>query len=66
MTALKPRPDGVEIDAGVAEVHDLAVVAEGGVFAEQARKTVAADYRQTAWVGTVTGAWAGSSPVAGA
>ena len=60
VTALKPRPDGVEIDAGVAEVHDLAVVAEGGVFAEQARKTVAADYRQTAWVGTVT--LAGGTP----
>ena len=33
---------------------DLAVVAEGGVFADQARKGVARDYRQTAWVGTVT------------
>lgn len=35
------------------QVHDLAVVAEGGVFAEQARKAVVHDYRQTAWVGTV-------------
>jgi 2-octaprenyl-6-methoxyphenol hydroxylase len=29
------------------------VIAEGGVFAEQARKAVAHDYGQTAWVGTV-------------
>lgn len=33
--------------------YDLAVVAEGGVFAEQARKAIRHDYRQTAWVGTV-------------
>jgi 2-octaprenyl-6-methoxyphenol hydroxylase len=52
--ALKPMPQAVEIDSGVAETFDLAVVAEGGVFAEQARKTVAASYRQTAWVGQVT------------
>ena len=52
--ALKTVSDGVEVDAGVAEVFDLAVVAEGGVFAEQARKAVVADYGQTAWVGTVT------------
>ncbi len=52
--ALKPLPDGVEVDAGIAERFDLAVVAEGGVFAEQARKAVAAAYGQTAWVGTVT------------
>ncbi len=54
VVAIKPLPDGVEIDAGIAETHDLAVVAEGGVFAEQARKAVAADYGQTAWVGTLT------------
>jgi 2-octaprenyl-6-methoxyphenol hydroxylase len=30
------------------------VVAEGGVFAGQARKAVTHDYQQTAWVGTVT------------
>lgn len=51
--ALKPVSGGVEIDAGVAETFDLAVVAEGGVFAEQARKALVADYGQTAWVGTV-------------
>jgi len=45
---------GVEIDAGIAERFDLAVIAEGGVFAEQARKAVTHDYAQTAWVGTVT------------
>ena len=54
VAALKTFSDGVEVDAGVAEVFDLAVVAEGGVFAEQARKAVVADYGQTAWVGTVT------------
>jgi 2-octaprenyl-6-methoxyphenol hydroxylase len=52
--ALKGLPDGVEVDAGIAEHFDLAIVAEGGVFAEQARKAVAAAYGQTAWVGTVT------------
>ena len=42
---------GVEIDAGIVEPFDLAVVAEGGVFADQARKALTHDYRQTAWVG---------------
>lgn len=50
---LKPHGFGVEVDAGIAEAFDLAVVAEGGVFAEQARKAIAHDYEQTAWVGTV-------------
>ena len=44
----------VEIDAGIAERFDLAVIAEGGVFAEQSRKSLSHDYRQNAWVGTVT------------
>ncbi|HJV97240.1 MAG TPA: FAD-dependent monooxygenase [Albitalea sp.] len=52
--ALKPLPSGVEVDAGICEAFDLAVVAEGGVFADQARKAVTKDYQQTAWVGTVT------------
>jgi 2-octaprenyl-6-methoxyphenol hydroxylase len=52
--ALKAQPDGVEVDAGIAERFDLAIVAEGGVFTDQARKAVAARYGQTAWVGTVT------------
>ncbi len=49
-----PAGEAVEVDAGVVERHDLAVVAEGGVFSEQARKALTHDYRQTAWVGTVT------------
>jgi 2-octaprenyl-6-methoxyphenol hydroxylase len=53
VAALKPVDGGVEIDADIAERFDLVVVAEGGVFADQARKAVAHDYRQTAWVGTV-------------
>ena len=52
--AIKPVAGGVEIDAGIAETFDLAVVAEGGVFSEQARKSLTHDYRQNAWVGTVT------------
>jgi len=44
----------IEVDAGIAEAYDLAVVAEGGVFADQARKAITHDYRQTAWVGRVT------------
>ncbi|MGE4051192.1 MAG: FAD-dependent monooxygenase [Piscinibacter sp.] len=51
--AIKPVDGGVEIDAGIAERVDLAVVAEGGVFADQARKAVSRDYHQCAWVGTV-------------
>lgn len=54
VAALKPVAEGVEVDAGIAERFDLAVVAEGGVFAEQARKALVADYGQTAWVGTAT------------
>jgi len=54
VTALKAVERGVEVDAAVAERFDLAVVAEGGVFADQVRKGLAHDYRQTAWVGTVT------------
>jgi len=48
--------DGVLVtpEGGVGERFDLAVIAEGGVFAEQSRKAVTHDYRQTAWVGTVT------------
>lgn len=49
--------DGVEIDADIAERFDLAVVAEGGVFADQAKlqwpRGVSHDYNQTAWVGQV-------------
>jgi 2-octaprenyl-6-methoxyphenol hydroxylase len=53
VAALKNIAGGVEVDAGIAERFDLAIVAEGGVFADQARRAIAHDYRQTAWVGTV-------------
>jgi 2-octaprenyl-6-methoxyphenol hydroxylase len=43
----------VELDAGIAETFDLAVVAEGGVFSDQVKKGLTHDYGQTAWVGTV-------------
>ena len=56
VAALKDLVDGVEVDAGVAEVFDLAVIAEGGVFGDrtQALADVTRDYGQDAWVGTVT------------
>lgn len=62
-------PDtGVEIDADIAQVMDLAVVAEGGVFSNQAPlrlpQGVSRDYGQTAWVGQVRLAQAGSTGTA--
>ena len=62
VTALKnvASPSGVEVDAGIAERFDIAVVAEGGVFTTLAKHDLVAaprapalrhDYRQTAWVG---------------
>jgi 2-octaprenyl-6-methoxyphenol hydroxylase len=56
VAAVKTDGDGVVVtpEGGVGERFDLAVIAEGGVFAEQSRKAVTHDYRQTAWVGTVT------------
>ncbi len=54
VAALKNLAGGVEVDAGIADSFDLAVVAEGGVFADQARKAVTHDYGQTAWVGQIT------------
>lgn len=54
VAGLKPVAGGVEVDAGIAETFDVAVVAEGGVFASQARKALTRDYAQTAWVGTAT------------
>jgi len=65
VTALKKvdTPRGVEVDSGIAERFDLAVVAEGGVFASTARSDLVAganrpalrhDYGQTAWVGIAT------------
>lgn len=62
VAALKNLAHGVEVDAGIAERFDLAIVAEGGVFADQTRGVTVPptraplrhDYRQTAWVGQVT------------
>jgi 2-octaprenyl-6-methoxyphenol hydroxylase len=65
VTALKnvADPAGVEVDAGIAERFDLAIVAEGGVFAPTAKTDLVAgdrraplrhDYGQTAWVGVAT------------
>jgi 2-octaprenyl-6-methoxyphenol hydroxylase len=53
VAGLKALPSGVEVDAGIAEAFDLAVVAEGGLFGAQARKPLTRDYAQTAWVGSV-------------
>ena len=53
VAGLKNVAGGVELDAGFVDRFDLVVVAEGGVFADQARKTVSRDYHQCAWVGTV-------------
>ena len=54
--AIRSNTAGVELDCGdgpLVERFDLAVVAEGGVFAEQDRKPITSDYQQNAWVGTV-------------
>jgi 2-octaprenyl-6-methoxyphenol hydroxylase len=53
VTGLKDLGSAIEVDSAIVEPFDLAVVAEGGVFAEQARKTLTHDYGQTAWVGQV-------------
>ena len=62
VAGLKTVAGGVEIDADIAEVFDLAVVAEGGVFADRSqgpraapalRKALMRDYGQTAWVGSL-------------
>ncbi len=77
VTALKSvaEPMGVEVDAGIAERFDLAVVAEGGVFSPTAKTDLVAgdrraplrhDYGQTAWVGVATFAPSASGAVPGA
>lgn len=53
------QPAGVEVKVqmqGEAQARhfDLVVVAEGGVYAEQAHKALSHDYGQTAWVATLT------------
>jgi len=54
---LKPVDAGIEVDADIVERFDLAVVAEGGVFADQPAlqwpQGVSRDYGQSAWVGQV-------------
>lgn len=72
VAALKNLPAGVEVDADIVEIFDLAVVAEGGVFGDTAGKAlglkkrapITHDYEQTAWVGRVT--FAPSSALPGA
>jgi 2-octaprenyl-6-methoxyphenol hydroxylase len=56
VAALKDLDGAVEVDAGVAEAFDLAVIAEGGVFGDRAQQLadLRSDYLQDAWVGTVT------------
>jgi 2-octaprenyl-6-methoxyphenol hydroxylase len=54
VSAVQNVAAGAEVDAGVVETAELAVIAEGGVFADQARKGLSHDYQQTAWVGSVT------------
>jgi 2-octaprenyl-6-methoxyphenol hydroxylase len=67
VSALKNLERGVEVDAGIAERYDLAVIAEGGVYTERSAAVDAGralvpmpkaplthDYAQTAWVGQVT------------
>lgn len=54
--AIRSDADGVELDCGegpVVDRFDLAVVAEGGVFADQERKSITSNYHQNAWVGQV-------------
>lgn len=55
VVGLVHRAGGVDIrlQDGTAQAFDLAVVAEGGIFAHQTRKAVRHDYGQAAWVGTV-------------
>jgi 2-octaprenyl-6-methoxyphenol hydroxylase len=51
---LKTLADGrIELDSGVAEAFDLVVLAEGGLFTDQAHKPWRRDYGQTAWIGTL-------------
>lgn len=62
VVALKNVAGAVEVDTGVVERFDLAVVAEGGVFATVPKNELLAehrpalrhDYKQTAWVGQAT------------
>ena len=53
VTGHKALDDGrIELDSGIAETFDLVILAEGGLFSEQAGRTIHSDYGQTAWVGS--------------
>ncbi len=54
VSGFKTVPQGIELDVGVVDMFDLAVVAEGGVSAQQFNKPLSAAYDQTAWVGEVS------------
>ncbi|UUX97749.1 FAD-dependent monooxygenase [Aquabacterium sp. J223] len=53
VSGFAPMEGGVRVDEAGDERFDLAVVAEGGVFAQQASKGLRHSYHQTAWVGQV-------------
>lgn len=53
VSAIEASPDGLRLGPGEVDRFDIAVVAEGGVWADQPRKGLQRDYRQSAWVGTV-------------
>ena len=65
VSALEPAPPGVRLRWAPAAdgagrpattpepAHDLVVVAEGGLFGEQAARPLHRDYGQTAWIGEV-------------
>ena len=53
VTSIHNAGDKVNFNSDIGNGFDLAVVAEGGVFAQQERKALTCDYQQTAWVGTV-------------
>ena len=53
VTAVRPASNGVRIGGDELACFDVGVIAEGGVFADQPRKGLQRDYRQSAWVGTV-------------
>jgi 2-octaprenyl-6-methoxyphenol hydroxylase len=56
VAGLTPQPLGVQLQpsgGGAPEHFDLAVVAEGGLFAEQPARPLRRDYQQVAWVGEV-------------
>lgn len=53
VAAVRSLDDGAALEGERTESFDLVVVAEGGLFGDQARKTLSQPYAQNAWVGTV-------------